>query len=120
MASEIISTVLQPIRITDGSSTIFYEIDCSGHTEVENSELCLHPEYAHLSKIFVQGLGLGKADFAPEQLVAVYAALEGSDIFVALPPGSGKSAIFQVCSVQADFMLTCTEDKSRCLVCIKG
>lgn len=41
---------------------------------------------------------LGYRDWQPGQLSAIRHAIEGKDVFVALPTGAGKSAIYQVCS----------------------
>lgn len=52
--------------------------------------------YPHLCKILTE---LGHDDWREGQLPAITALVEGHDAFVTLPPGSGKSVIYQACGI---------------------
>lgn len=81
----------------DEEGLLCYEVDASHLDCTEYPELYLNRHYFDICWILSTGLGFN--DFLPGQLPAIHASIHGKDVFVALPPGSGKSVTFVVSSV---------------------
>lgn len=80
----------RPVLDGDDQSPLYYEVD----ENEDYSILNMSPHYVHLCKIL---LFLGHEDWRAGQLPAIHALVNKRDVFVATPPGAGKSTIFQVC-----------------------